>query len=79
MPTVNIACYLNNDEYLKYMSDKENINDKSRKVVKEMVSKLKWINPNIYWKNVKRETAKQLKIVRNVQPTLNMLRHLRLI
>ena len=39
MPNTTISVYLNDDEYVKYVKNKERINEKVREVVKKEVEK----------------------------------------
>lgn len=41
MPNVNLTVYLSDEEYVNYISQKKDINEKARSLVKEEVNKLK--------------------------------------
>ncbi len=41
MPNATITTYLNDEEFLKYLKNKETINQKARDLVKKEVAKLK--------------------------------------
>lgn len=38
MPSINLSCYLTEEEYSKYIKDRTEINKKARKVIKKEIS-----------------------------------------
>jgi len=41
MPNVNLTVYLSDEEYVDYISNKKEINEKARELVKKEVNKVK--------------------------------------